>query len=138
MDEEKIIEKIKTFAIEIYETLGAGYDESVYEEAMAIEMRNAKLFYDTEYNTEIIYKGEKVGIHRLDFVIEKTVVIELKAVGSITKGHRSQIASYLKTLGLKNGLLINFPDTEKDTPDFEEIKGGKIKQEVKGSNKKGN
>tara|TARA_B100001971_G_C18211448_1_gene550970 strand:+ start:1024 stop:1395 length:372 start_codon:yes stop_codon:yes gene_type:complete len=121
MKEEDIIKKIKKFAIEVYKALGAGYNECVYEEALAIEMRRAKIEYDIELNTEIMYKGEKVGIHKLDFIIERKFVIELKAGTSIQKSHISQTKSYLRTLGLKKGLLINFPYPDKEEPEFEEV-----------------
>ncbi len=121
MKEEEIIKKVKKFAKEVYKILGAGYNETVYEEALGLEMRKAKIDYDIELNTEIMYKGEKVGIHRLDFIIERKVVVELKAAASISKGNKSQIQSYLRTLGLKKGLLINFPYPDKKEPDVEEV-----------------
>jgi len=121
MKEEEIIKKIKKFAIEVYKILGAGYNESVYEEALAIEMRRAKISYDVELNTEIMYKGEKVGVHTLDFIVERKFVIELKAGTAIQKSHKSQLSAYLKTLGLKRGLLINFPYPDAEEPEIEEI-----------------
>ncbi len=121
MKEEEIIKKIKGFAIEVYKILGAGYNECVYEEALALEMRKAKIDYDIELNTEIMYKGEKVGIHKLDFIVERKLVIELKAAASISKGNISQTKSYLKTLGLKKGLLINFPYPDQEEPEIEEV-----------------
>ena len=121
MKEEEIIKKIKEFAIEVYKILGAGYNEMVYEEALAIEMRRAKIDYDVELNTEIMYKGEKVGTHKLDFIVERKFVIELKAGTTIQKSHKSQLSAYLRTLGLKKGLLINFPYPDKEEPEIEEI-----------------
>ena len=121
MEEEEIIEKVKEFAKEIYKILGAGYNECVYEEALSLELRRAEISYDVEYNIEIMYKGEKVGIHRLDFIAENKVVIELKAGQSILKSHKSQLGAYLRTLSLKKGLLINFPYPETEEPDFEEV-----------------
>jgi len=121
MKEEEIIKKIKKLAIEVYKILGAGYNETVYEEALAYELRKANIDYEIEFNTEIMYKDEKVGIHKLDFIIERKFVIELKAGSSITKSHISQTMSYLRTLGLKKGLLINFPYPDADEPDFEEV-----------------
>lgn len=121
MKENEIIKKIKKFATEVYKILGSGYNETVYEEALALEMRKAKIDYDIELNTEIMYKEEKVGIHKLDFIIERKFVVELKAGTSIQKSHISQTKSYLKTLGLKKGLLINFPNVDKEEPDFEEV-----------------
>ena len=121
MKEELIMKKIPKFAKDVYKALGDGYNETVYEEALAVEMRNAKMDYDIELNTEIMYKGEKVGIHRLDFIIERKLVVELKATGSISKGNISQIKSYLRTLGLKKGLLINFPTSGAKAPQIEVI-----------------
>lgn len=121
MKEEEIIKKIKKFATEVYKILGAGYNETVYEEALGLELRKADIDYEIEFNTEIMYKDEKVGIHKLDFIIEKKFVVELKAGSSIQKSHISQTKSYLKTLGLKGGLLINFPYPDKDEPEFEEV-----------------
>jgi GxxExxY protein len=68
-----------------------------------------------------MYKGEKIEIHKLDFVIERKFVIELKAGASTQKSHVSQTISYLRTLGLKKWLIINFPYPDKEEPDFEEI-----------------
>ncbi len=121
MNENEILKKIRKYSVEIYETLGAGYNECVYEEALALELRKAKIDYEIERNTEIMYKGEKVGIHRLDFIVEGKIVIELKAASSITNSNRSQLLSYLRTLNLKKGLLINFPYPDKEEPEIEEI-----------------
>jgi len=117
------MEEIKKFAIEIYKILGAGYNETVYEEALAVEMRKAKINYNTELNVEIIYKGEKIGNHTLDFIVEKKpkFVVELKAAASISKGNRSQLKAYLKTLNLNKGLLINFPYPDKEKPEIEVV-----------------
>jgi GxxExxY protein len=93
----------------------------IYEEAMAIEFRARKIPYEVERNTEVFYKGIKVGIHRLDFIVDGNLVVELKAQTSITKSHEGQTRSYLKTLGLKDGLIINFPYPDKNEPDFMEI-----------------
>jgi len=79
MDVKMLLQEVKSFAKEIYKELGAGYDESIYEEAMAIELRQRKIPYEVERNTEIFYKGIKVGIHRLDFILDGKLVVELKA-----------------------------------------------------------
>jgi len=104
----QLINIVKDAANVIYKELGAGYNEEIYEAAMAIELRQRKLNYDVEKNTEIFYKGEKVGIHRLDFIIENKLVVELKARTSITQSHVGQTRSYLKTLNLIYGIIVNF------------------------------
>jgi len=121
MDTDEIIKKIKGFTIEVYKILKAGYNETVYEEAMAVEMRRSKIGYEVEHNTEIMYKGEKIGTHKLDFIVEGKLVVELKAAASISKGNKAQLKAYLKTLGLKKGLLINFPYPDADEPEIQEI-----------------
>lgn len=120
MDEIEIIEKLKEFAKEIYTTLGAGYNECVYGEALALELRKANIEYNVEFNTEIMYKDERVGTNKSDFIIEKKVIIELKT-SAISNAHKGQIGSYLRTLGLKKGLIISFPFPDGNEPIFEEI-----------------
>lgn len=88
---------------------------------MAIEFRERNISYEVEKNTEIFYKGIKVGIHRLDFILENKLVVELKAQTSITKSHEGQTRAYLKTLNLQDGIIVNFPYPDKDEPDFKEI-----------------
>jgi len=121
MDIEQLAEQVKTASEEVYKALGAGYNESVYEEAMAIELRARKIPYVVERNTEIFYKGEKVGIHRLDFILEEKFVVELKAQSGITQSHVGQTKAYLKTLDLKNGIVVNFPYPDKRKPQFKLI-----------------
>jgi len=75
----QLINIIKESACDIYKELGGGYNEVVYEESMALELRERGINYDVEKNTEIFYKGVKVGIHRLDFIVERKLVVELKA-----------------------------------------------------------
>jgi len=118
----QLIKFVKLAASEIYKALGAGYNEAIYEEAMAIEFRKHRIEYDVEKNTEIFYKGIKVGIHRLDFILEEKLVVELKAQASIMPSHVGQTRSYLKTLKLKNGIIVNFSYPDKPKPDFKEIK----------------
>ena len=88
---------------------------------MAVEFRERKIPYEIERNTEIFYKGVKVGVHRLDFILDSKLVVELKAYSSITSSHVGQTTAYLKTLKLHHGMLVNFPYPEKDSPDFKDL-----------------
>jgi len=117
----QLIKLVKIAATDVYKELRAGYHETIYEEAMAVEFRNHRIEYDVEKNTEIFYKGVKVGIHRLDFILEEKLVVELKAQMCITPSHEGQTNSYLKTLGLKDGIIVNFSYPDKPRPDFKEI-----------------
>lgn len=119
MDIEPLIEQVKIASQEVYKALKAGYNESIYEEALAIELRERKISYEVERNTEIFYKGEKVGIHRLDFILDGKLVLELKAQAGITVSHIGQTRAYMKTLGLSNGMVVNFPYPDQEKPQFE-------------------
>lgn len=116
MDAEALIDEVTSAAAEVYDKLGAGYIEPVYEEAMAVEFRARKLPYEIERTTEIFYKDVKVGTHKLDFIVAGDLVVELKAGASISKGHIAQLRSYMKTLGIEHGIVINFPYPEQDEP----------------------
>ncbi len=117
----QLINIVKEASCAIYKELGAGYNETVYEEALAVEFRARKIKYDVEKNTEIFYKGIKVGIHRLDFIVEKKLVVELKAQSNLTLSNVGQTRSYLKTLNLTNGILVNFPYPDKAKPVFKQV-----------------
>ena len=118
---EQLISVIRESACRVYKELGAGYNESIYEEALGVELREQGIKYDVEKNTEIFYRGFKVGVHRLDFIVEKKLVVELKAATSISASHVGQTRSYLKTLKLTNGVIVNFPYPDKEEPDFKEV-----------------
>ena len=121
MDMLELKSQVRDSASEIYRILGAGYNETVYEEAMAVEFRERKIPYEVERNTEIFYKGVNVGIHRLDFILDGKLVVELKAQSYITPSHVGQTSAYLKTLKLHHGMLVNFPYPDKDVPDFKDL-----------------
>ena len=108
-DINKLKKTILKLSNKVYETLQEGYNESVYEEALAVELRRNKIKYSVERNVEVMYENERVGIDRLDFLVEEKLVVELKAAASISKGNKAQLAAYLRVLKLKDGLLINFP-----------------------------
>ena len=114
---EAVIEVAK----EVYGILGEGNLESVYERAMAIEFRQRGIPYAVENNVEVLYKGEYVGTQRLDFVIGGALAVELKAGGSITKGHESQTRAYMRTAPFESAIIINFPSPGKDEPDIRVI-----------------
>jgi GxxExxY protein len=98
----------------VYKELGSGFNEQVYGQAMAIELRSLGLDYEVERNIEVFYKGERVGLHRLDFIVNRSLVIELKAAGSVSDRNFAQTRAYLKTTALRFALVINFPSAESD------------------------
>ena len=100
--------KIIKASYQVHNILGPGYIESIYRNALLVELKNQGLKCDTEKEVQIYYMNVKVGTHRLDLVVENQVIIELKAVSEFHPAHQAQVISYLKATGLKVALLLNF------------------------------
>ena len=107
-----ITERIIKCAIEVHKTLGPGFMESVYENAMIYEFNRLGLGYEKQKLIRIPYKDTFIGEHRIDLVVEDAVVVELKAIKAFEDVHKAQLLSYLKATGKKVGLLINFANTK--------------------------
>lgn len=95
-------------AIAVHRELGPGHLESAYEKALAIEFNYRGIRFSRQVPVTLTYRGEVVGETRLDFLVEDVVIVELKAVESISPVHRVQLTSYLKMTTLKLGLILNF------------------------------
>ena len=95
-------------AIEVHRSLGPGFLESVYEEALCVELRERNIPFARQQTISVHYKGYEVGEGRLDLLIEDRLVVELKAVELLAPIHIAQVLSYLKASGLHLGLIINF------------------------------
>ena len=95
-------------AIEVYRHLGPGFLESVYEEALCYELMLRSIPYERQFNVAVQYKNHVVGAGRLDLLIDRCLVVELKAIELILPIHIAQTMSYLKTTGYTLALLINF------------------------------
>ena len=95
-------------AIEVHSLPGAGFLESVYEQALAVELGLRGIPFQRQHPIALTYKNEPVGEARLDFLIGGKLVIELKAVDAIHPIHHAQFLNYLKATGLQLGLLMNF------------------------------
>ena len=95
-------------AIEVHRTLGPGYLESVYEEALFYEIDLQGIPCERQVKVSVEYKGHPVGEGRLDLLVAKILPVELKAVDTLAPIHQAQLLSYLKMTGLHLGLLINF------------------------------
>ena len=100
--------KVISAAMEVHSTLGPGYLESVYEQALAVELEKRKINYSRQRAFQVEYKGTSVGEGRLDLLVENCLVVELNTVESLQPIHVSQVISYLKALHLPEALLINF------------------------------
>ena len=95
-------------AIEVHRVLGPGYLESVYEEAMAVELEIQRIGFNRQLAFAVPYKDKNVGEGRIDFLIEESLIVELKAVDKLAPIHTAQVISYLKATGHTLGLLVNF------------------------------
>jgi len=95
-------------AMEVHSNLGPGFLESVYEAAMAIEFNLRNVPYERQKAILVMYKGEKAKDFLCDFLVDGKVLVELKALKTITGVEEAQVLNYLKATGLEVGLLINF------------------------------
>ena len=105
-----ITEKIIGASFEVHKFLGNGFQEVIYQRALAWEFSQAGLLYAREIEQEIFYKElqEPIGTRRADFVVKSKVLVELKAVKELEDVHLAQVLNYLKAYRLEVGLLINF------------------------------
>ncbi len=95
-------------AIEVHRLLGPGFLESVYEDALCIELGLRGIPFARQHPFALDYKGHSIGGARLDLLVDSCLVVELKAVDALAPVHSAQVLSYLKVTGSRLGLLINF------------------------------
>lgn len=108
-DTEEIAREVVDAAFNVHKELGPGLLESVYEQCLAIELETRKLDIERQVEVPVVYRGLLVDAgFRLDLVVERQVVVELKAVDSILPVHAAQLLTYLKLTGHRLGFLINF------------------------------
>jgi GxxExxY protein len=108
LEHEQLTDKIIGCAIEVHKKLGPGFLESIYENAFIIELQKQNFKVERQREVVIKYDGVEVGRHRLDLIVNDTIVVELKAVKNIEDVHFAIVKSYLKALGKEHGLIINF------------------------------
>jgi GxxExxY protein len=113
---DEIVEKDLSFkimkaAFEVHNQLGPGFLESLYEQAMAIELKSQGMDVVHQKHVVVRYKGQVIGEHILDAVINKMVILEYKAVSELAPIHEQQALSYLKATGLPLAIVINFGTT---------------------------
>ena len=112
MDIEELIKTVINCAYNIRRNLGPGYLESIYKNAMLVELRKNSLNYEVEKPINVYYEQFLVGEFKADIVVEKQLILELKAVSSIHVSHEVQLVNYLTATGVDDGLLINFGSEE--------------------------
>tara|TARA_R110002111_G_scaffold64395_1_gene106040 strand:- start:459 stop:884 length:426 start_codon:yes stop_codon:yes gene_type:complete len=105
---EELAYKVIGCAIEVHRVVGPGYLESVYENALAVELEKQGIVFERQYPVDIEYKGVNVGQGRIDLLVAGIIILELKVVDQLAPIHQAQVISYLKATDLQLGLLINF------------------------------
>lgn len=100
--------KIIKCAIEVHKYLGNGFQEVIYQRALAIEFANQLIDFEREFEMPLFYKGEQIGTRRVDFFIDGKVMVEIKAVIQLEEVHLAQAINYLEAYKMEVGLLINF------------------------------
>jgi len=109
MEFEKLSNRVIGCCIEVHKELGPGLLESAYEQSLAHELRLQNIPFEIQKPMPVEYKGVKLNCgYRLDIVVNNELILELKAVDSITGVHKAQLLTYLKLSGINKGLLINF------------------------------
>ncbi|MBE7412690.1 MAG: GxxExxY protein [Leptospiraceae bacterium] len=100
--------KIIGCAMQVHNTLGNGFQEVIYQRALAIEMSYQSLSFEREKEMPIYYREQNIGTRRVDFFVEECVMVELKAIEKLEGVHKAQAINYLEAYNMPDGLLINF------------------------------
>ncbi len=106
--EKELVYKINGCVYEVFRELGAGFLEKVYERALILELNKSGLRTTSQVPVKVYYKGEEVGDYFPDIIVEKRVIIELKAQEKLHPLTEAQLLNYLKATDIKVGLLVNF------------------------------
>ena len=105
---KEITEKIIGSSMKVHAALGNGFQEVIYQRALEIEMEEVGLKFARELSMPIYYKGKNIGERRVDFFVEKKIMVELKAIIQLENVHLAQAKNYLEAYNMEVGLLINF------------------------------
>lgn len=108
MKYKEITYKIISCAMEVHRNLEPGYPEYIYHRALIIEFKLQGIQFEDEYDIRIYYKGEQIGVRRVDFLVEKIIPVEIKAATELSDINIAQAKNYLEAGGIEIGLLINF------------------------------
>jgi len=107
----EITEKIIKAFFKVYNTLGYGFLEKVYENALIIELKKMGFHISQQYNIKVYYDGKIVGDYFTDIIVDNNVIVELKAAEGLREEHKTQLINYLKATDKEVGLLLNFGKT---------------------------
>ena len=107
-EQDPLTYRIIAAAMSVHSDLGPGLLESVYQNALCVELQEQGMRYRAEQPVDVVYRGQHVGHLYADVIVEERVILELKSVEKLAPIHTAQLITYLKATGLKTGLLINF------------------------------
>lgn len=124
MEDDALTKQIIGCAYKVHNTLGTGFLEKVYENALKFELEKAGLAVKQQERIEVYYEGQPVGEYYADLWVEDRVIIELKAVRNLDKIHEVQLVNYLSATGINTGLLLNFGRSVQVRRKFREYKSG--------------
>ena len=105
---KELTHKIIGCAMEVHRVLGPGFQEYIYQRALAIEMNSAGIKFLEEFELPVFYKGNKIGLRRVDFWVENTISVEIKARSEIDNAHLAQAINYIEASNTPAGLITNF------------------------------
>jgi len=111
LQHQALSEAIIGAAITVHRELGPGFLEQVYENALSLELQGRGIPIQRQLPVSVVYRGVEVGQHRLDLVVDKRLVVELKAVRALDNVHFAIVRSYLNAISLDHGLILNFAKT---------------------------
>ena len=117
-------------AMTVHSALGSGFQEVIYQRALAMEMDDQGLSFSREHEMPIYYKERQVGTRRVDFLVDSTVSVELKAITKFEDVHLAQAINYLEAYDLEVGLLFNFGARSLD---FKRVTNSRLKQKNQGN-----
>ena len=129
MQDEALTKQIIGCAYRVHNTLGAGFLEKVYENALGIELRQQGLAVEQQAPIQVYYASQIVGDYYADLLVENRVIVELKAIRALDKEHEVQLVNYLTATGVDTGLLLNFGPSVQVKRKFREYRGGDNRQD---------
>ncbi|HNT77770.1 MAG TPA: GxxExxY protein [Anaerolineae bacterium] len=126
MQDEELTSAIIGCAYKVHNTLGAGFLEKVYENALAIELQKHALRVQQQKPITVYYEGQVVGDYYADLCVEDRVIVELKAGAALHKAHEVQLVNYLTATGIDIGLLLNFGESVEVKRKYRQYKPKKV------------
>ncbi len=105
---DKLTHKIIGCAMQVHNAIGNGFQEVIYQRALAIEMNYQGISFEREKEMPIFYRDQDIGTRRVDFFVEGCIMVELKAIEKLEGVHKAQAINYLEAYNMADGLLVNF------------------------------